>query len=90
MTCTCGGRLNTTATFYGRAGECFRYRKCEDCGARYKTEERIVEKPVPDEAALQKRRAASQQRQKLRASARREAAETGEPVQAVYERWGCA
>lgn len=104
MRCACGGDLAAKATRLTADGRLRRSRECTACGQRVKTIE-ITEADlkalghVRERLRLtqKKRRAAMSpakraligKRARLRRAARKEAAQTGEPVQAIYQRWGC-
>jgi len=81
-----------------------RKRRCDSCGFRFSTTEvsysadRIAKDRLRQREWARQRRAretpeervARIKRWKTRKAARKEAAETGEPVQQIYERWGVA
>ncbi|MFD1477010.1 hypothetical protein [Ancylobacter polymorphus] len=106
MKCRCGGELHALETRDGPLNTIRRRRQCSTCGQRVTTHEAIGEPDVDVLRRHRKTRRESARRQwaklspderrartkrkKLRMAARREARETGEPVDQIYARWGCA
>lgn len=106
MKCRCGGETQVLDSRNGPMNTVKRVRRCTICGYRVKTIEAVGDSATEflmrhrkARREKQKRwwnslspeeRRAWKKREYTRASARREARETGEPVEQIYIRWGCA
>lgn len=105
MKCECGGDTEVIDVRHGPVNTVSRRRVCLACGHRMTTwestrrpifsahEKRHAPRNDQKRAwwrslTLDQRRAVKQ-RERLRAAARREAQETGEPVEQIFARWGC-
>lgn len=99
MACpVCGVDKTTVSRTVTRIDVVKRYRKCETCSATFRTVETLTStaRVVPREELLRRLRvlrerlvrATTGDRGKTRKLARDEAAETGEPVEQIYQRWG--
>jgi transcriptional regulator NrdR family protein len=87
MKCRCGGETFVTNSRDGRYGTIRRRRECDACGERFTTyESRLSPIPALKLAADKVRN----KRKNTRAAARAEARRLGQPVEDLYEKWGCA
>lgn len=75
-----------------------RRRQCRDCGARWTTHEIVADvldtinqlSSLVHQKNLVQSSTEARRRKSLRMQARQQAAETGEDLEKLYEKWGCA
>lgn len=101
MRCSCGGETMVRASRRTDQDAIRRRRECVKCGLRFSTFESRLEprliKRASDALALalsggreESRPAGTVRRASLRSQAKAESRVTGEPVEVIYQRWGCA